>query len=174
MYFIARKEDKLMSQKRKQNGFTLAELLVVIAIIGVLVAVSIPIFSSQINKAKLATNRANIRAAKAAASADYISYMSDKYVVYAYNINTGSFEAKANSGLPFNVLDSRKICWVIDNNTTDTNLFSKNIGSLFDRYNFGNSSDIYPFIIVYVTPNYIKTCPYYDSSSKTIVTKSAG
>ena len=39
-----------------------------VAIIGVLVAISIPIFSSQLKKARLATNQANARAAYAAAT----------------------------------------------------------------------------------------------------------
>jgi len=47
---------------RKHEGFTLGELLVVVAIIGILVAVSIPIFSGQLEKAKLATCQANRRA----------------------------------------------------------------------------------------------------------------
>lgn len=51
-----------MNNKR---GFTLAELLVVVAIIAVLVAISIPIFSSQLEKARQATDLANIRAAYA-------------------------------------------------------------------------------------------------------------
>ena len=36
--------------KNKNKGFTLAELLIVVAIIGVLVAISIPIFSKQLEK----------------------------------------------------------------------------------------------------------------------------
>lgn len=55
-----------MFKKLNKKGFTLAELLIVVAIIGVLVAVSIPIFTSQLRKAKLATNQANARAAYAA------------------------------------------------------------------------------------------------------------
>lgn len=49
----------------KNNGFTLAELLIVVAIIGVLVAISIPIFSSQLEKSREATDLANVRAAYA-------------------------------------------------------------------------------------------------------------
>ena len=39
---------------RSKNGFTLAELLIVVAIIAVLVAVSIPIFNGQLEKARRA------------------------------------------------------------------------------------------------------------------------
>lgn len=51
----------------RKQGFTLAELLIVVAIIGVLVAVSVPIFTAQRRKAVDAVNKANIRAAKAMA-----------------------------------------------------------------------------------------------------------
>lgn len=50
-----------MHIKRSKKGFTLAELLIVVAIIGVLVAISIPIFSGQLEKAREATDAANIR-----------------------------------------------------------------------------------------------------------------
>lgn len=50
-----------MRIKRSKKGFTLAELLIVVAIIGVLVAISIPIFSGQLEKAREATDAANIR-----------------------------------------------------------------------------------------------------------------
>ena len=51
--------------RRDKNGFTLAELLIVVAIIAVLVAVSIPIFSSQLEKSREATDLANVRSAYA-------------------------------------------------------------------------------------------------------------
>ena len=50
---------------KNEKGFTLAELLIVVAIIGVLVAISIPIFTSQLEKAREATDLANIRSAYA-------------------------------------------------------------------------------------------------------------
>ena len=44
-----------------KKGFTLAELLIVVAIIAVLVAIAIPIFISQLEKSREATDAANIR-----------------------------------------------------------------------------------------------------------------
>ena len=61
-----------MFKKLNKKGFTLAELLVVVAIIGVLVAISIPIFTGQLEKAREATDAANIRAAYAAVSTDVL------------------------------------------------------------------------------------------------------
>ena len=57
---------------RNKKGFTLAELMVVVAIIGVLVAISIPIFTSQLHKAKVATDIANLRGFYTQLQADYI------------------------------------------------------------------------------------------------------
>ena len=50
---------------RNKKGFTLVELMVVVAIIGVLVAVSVPIFNSQLEKSREATDLANVRSASA-------------------------------------------------------------------------------------------------------------
>lgn len=50
-----------MKEKQSKSGFTLAELLIVVAIIGVLVAISIPIFTSQLERSREATDAANIR-----------------------------------------------------------------------------------------------------------------
>ena len=59
--------------KKNNKGFTLAELLIVVAIIAVLVAVAIPTFMGQLNKAKVAADQANLRAAYADASAQYLT-----------------------------------------------------------------------------------------------------
>ena len=51
--------------KRNNKGFTLAELLIVVAIIAVLVAIAIPVFNTQLEKSREATDAANIRSAYA-------------------------------------------------------------------------------------------------------------
>lgn len=58
----------LKKKLNNKKGFTLAELLIVVAIIAVLVAISVPIFTSQLDSAREATDKANMRAAKAAAT----------------------------------------------------------------------------------------------------------
>ena len=70
-----------------KKGFTLAELLVVVAIVGILVAISIPVFTAQLSKARKATNQANMRAAKAAAVAQYLT--DSAKIEYDYDISTG-------------------------------------------------------------------------------------
>lgn len=58
--------------RKNEKGFTLAELLIVVAIIGVLVAISIPIFTSQLEKSREAVDLANLRAAKSEAVSMYL------------------------------------------------------------------------------------------------------
>ena len=52
-----------MRKHKSPNGFTLAELLIVVAIIAILVAISIPVFTAQLKKSRLAVDEANIREA---------------------------------------------------------------------------------------------------------------
>ncbi|MDD7685183.1 type IV pilin protein [Eubacterium pyruvativorans] len=63
----------LMKTKVNKKGFTLAELLIVVAIIAVLVAISIPIFTSQLEKSRDATDEANVRSAIAEVTAAVLS-----------------------------------------------------------------------------------------------------
>ncbi|OON84887.1 hypothetical protein BXO88_15030 [Oribacterium sp. C9] len=85
-----------MLKKLNKKGFTLAELLIVVAIIGVLVAISIPIFTQQLKKAHLATNQANARAAYAATVAKMLEEekTSGRYV---YTVATAKLGAYADS-----------------------------------------------------------------------------
>lgn len=84
-----------MKNSSKKKGFTLAELLVVVAIIAVLVAVSIPIFTSQLKKATKATNEANLRAAKGAAVSTYLSDSGTGAAEYNYDVVNGKIKAES-------------------------------------------------------------------------------
>ena len=56
--------------KRNRSGFTLMEMLIVIALIAVLIAIAIPVFASQLEKSREATDLANVRAAYAQVSTE--------------------------------------------------------------------------------------------------------
>ncbi len=60
-------------KKINKKGFTLAELLIVVAIIAVLVAIAIPVFNAQLEKARENTDIANLRSAYGEAVATYLS-----------------------------------------------------------------------------------------------------
>ena len=55
-----------MKKIKNTKGFTLMEMLIVVAIIAILIAIAIPTFNSSLNKAKVATDEANIRSGYAA------------------------------------------------------------------------------------------------------------
>ena len=59
-----------------KKGFTLAELLIVVAIIGVLVAIAMPTFGAQLERAREAADQANLRSAYAEAMSAYLSVKS--------------------------------------------------------------------------------------------------
>lgn len=85
-----------MFKKLNKKGFTLAELLIVVAIIGVLVAISIPIFTSQRKKAYLATNQANARAAYAVVTSTYLTDGLDAGQ-YKYSVSEGTLTTTKES-----------------------------------------------------------------------------
>ncbi len=85
----------LKRMKKNQKGFTLAELLIVVAIIGVLVAISIPVFTAQLRKSRLATNQANARSAYAIATAQFLDENDGTVTgskVYKYDVKKGELE----------------------------------------------------------------------------------
>ena len=66
--------------KKNNKGFTLAELLIVVAIIAVLVAIAIPVFTSQLEKSREATDMANVRSAYAEVVVNYLDKASVKTI----------------------------------------------------------------------------------------------
>ncbi|MDO4499991.1 MAG: prepilin-type N-terminal cleavage/methylation domain-containing protein [Erysipelotrichaceae bacterium] len=65
--------------KNNKKGFTLAELLIVVAIIAVLVGISIPVFTTQLEKSREAVDLANIRAAYAECTANVLTDDANAY-----------------------------------------------------------------------------------------------
>ena len=62
-----------MQKDRQKQGFTIMEMLIVVAIIAILVAVSIPIFHNSLHKAKVAADKANVRAYYAELQLEYLT-----------------------------------------------------------------------------------------------------
>lgn len=69
--------EKLKAKLKKQGGFTMVELLIVVAIIAILVAVSIPMMSSALEKSRHAVDQANIRSAIGLISVAYTTNPDD-------------------------------------------------------------------------------------------------
>ena len=78
--------------KKNNRGFTLAELLIVVAIIAVLVAIAIPVFTTQLEKSKEGTDIANLRSAYAAGT---VAALTGQY-------GDTTFDTSANTPLKYN------------------------------------------------------------------------
>lgn len=90
---------QLKKQVKNNKGFTLAELLIVVAIIAILVAVSVPVFTGKLNESREATDKANMRAAKAAAVTGFLSEEIESTTEYYYNAETGKLvDSKVDAG----------------------------------------------------------------------------
>ena len=81
----------LKQKLSNKNGFTLMEMLIVVAIIAILIAIAIPALSASLDKARQASDDANLRSAKAVA---IIKFMTDKDFdstqTYYYAVGTNS------------------------------------------------------------------------------------
>ena len=106
---------------KKEEGFTLAELLIVVAIIAVLVAVSIPIFTSQLKKSRLATNQANARAAKAAIVAAYLE--DDTVEGGTYDVASGIFSKGSGTG----TITDEPATWGVDTSAVSGKTFGDTV-----------------------------------------------
>ena len=80
-------------KKMNKKGFTLAELLIVVAIIAVLVAIAIPVFTTQLEKSRQATDLANIRSSYAEAVAGYLGGTDPAFgAAYKMQSKNGNFD----------------------------------------------------------------------------------
>ena len=98
-----------MKKIKNSKGFTLMEMLIVVAIIAVLIAIAVPTFSSSLNKARVATDEANIRSGYASVVAelltgDNVATAENKPKVYflkkdgsVATADTGAYETLGNA-----------------------------------------------------------------------------
>ena len=94
---------RFMNKMNEKKGFTLAELLIVVAIIAVLVAVAIPVFTTQLEKSREATDVANLRSAYAEAVSTYLADGTTTATSATYKVQqktSGWQNTNVASGLP--------------------------------------------------------------------------
>ena len=92
-------KEMIKKVRERREGFTMAELLIVVAIIAVLVAIAIPVFTSQLERSRDAVTVSNIRAAYAQAQTALLTQQSDT----TNTVNPTTYTAKDatnNSGNP--------------------------------------------------------------------------
>jgi len=68
---------KLKAKLKKKGGFTLVEMLIVVAIIAILIAISIPMISTTLDKARKGVDDGNERSAMSMAEAYYLTNYED-------------------------------------------------------------------------------------------------
>ena len=164
-----------MRKMLNKKGFTLAELLIVVAIIAVLVAISIPVFTSQLKKSEIAVTEANIRSAKAAAMADYITTLSANEEKTQQNL-----WAWINEKLSFSLVARASESTYTYRHDKDTYAYycyengKLNLSTSFNPGDKVEDSGSKKYEKIYVqistTDNVVKTCPYIDSSGDVVIT----
>lgn len=80
-----------MKKLKNSKGFTLMEMLIVVAIIAVLIAIAIPTFTNQLEKAREATDMANIRSAYAEVMASALTGDTKAVTGVNYNETDGTW-----------------------------------------------------------------------------------
>ena len=102
-------KEMIKQVRERREGFTMAELLIVVAIIAVLVAIAIPVFTSQLEKSAESADLANIRSAYAEASAKVLDSQSSATVstvamtqgtsgwAYAKDANIGGYKTASTA-----------------------------------------------------------------------------
>lgn len=117
-------------KRSSKKGFTLAELLIVIAIIAVLVAIMIPVFGAQLDKATAAAELANVRAKYAEAVANAMMSGNNLSAPTSAKVNYSALTAdkKTDTVVYVAKLDSAptdlttKNGWVSDTSSDDVEL----------------------------------------------------
>lgn len=89
--------EQTLRKVKGKKGFTLMEMLIVVAIIAILVAIAIPVFSSQLGNARTQADAANIRGGYATVTATVLT--NNVTADTTYNLNSdGTVTAGATAG----------------------------------------------------------------------------
>lgn len=106
------------------EGFTLLEMLIVVAIIAVLVAIAIPVFSSQLERAREATCQSNRKALEELVKADYMSdgLMSDYQTIFNEDYDTAIYTCPDGGAFSIDGDTGKVSCSVHKDETTGLTL----------------------------------------------------
>ena len=117
-----------MKKIKNTKGFTLMEMLIVVAIIAILIAIAIPTFNSSLNKAKVATDEANIRSGYAAVMTELLT--SDTAITdgatYTLKVDGGvtgdatDYETKGQPNAPVDIAGHQVTAWGVGKTVTYT------------------------------------------------------
>lgn len=92
----------LREKFRKNEGFTLVEMLIVVAIIAILIAISIPMVSTTLEKARHAVDDANFRDAIGLGNIEYLTNATETTVLgdYYYHVDKDSKQGSLKKDTP--------------------------------------------------------------------------
>lgn len=96
-------------ERRTNSGFTLAELLIVVAIISVLVAIGIPVFTTQLEKSRESVDLSNVRAAYAEVMMAAIT--TDTTAVYTQDTTQTIYKDSGEYSITVSPLKQRQDGW---------------------------------------------------------------
>lgn len=89
----------LREKFRKNEGFTLVEMLIVVAIIAILIAVSIPLVNTSLEKARIAVDQANARDAITLASVEVMTEGITETTKWAYSVDATGHTGTLSNGM---------------------------------------------------------------------------